>query len=81
MIAALSVVVSVASAVAVAAATFAIDESNFSPLCVWARQDINLEEYLFENYFVVLLGTRGCFPCRCCDRFGWNPSIETLVIG
>ena len=66
-----SVVVSVASAAAIAVAILTINESNSSSsLCVQALQGINLDEYLFENCFLVLVGIRRCFPFHCWVRFG-----------
>ena len=67
---AISVVVPVASAAAIAVAILTIDECNSSSLCVWALQGINLDEYPFENCFLVLVGTRRCFPFHCWVRFG-----------
>ena len=66
---AISVVVSVASAAAIAVAMLIINDSNSSSLCVWALQGINLDEYLFENHFLVLVSTRRCFPFHCWVRF------------
>ena len=67
---AISCVVSVASAAANAVAILTINESNSYSLCVQALQGINLDEYLFENCFLVLVGTRRCFPFHCWVRFG-----------
>ena len=67
---AISVAVSVASAAAIAVALLTINTSNSSSLCFQALQGINLDEYLFENHFLVLVGTRRCFPFHCWVRFG-----------
>ena len=67
---AISGVVSVASAAAIADAILTINKSNSSSLCFQTLQGINLDEYLFENHFLVLVGTRRCFPFHCWVRFG-----------
>ena len=57
---AIAVVVSVASAAAIAVAILTINKSNSSSFC---------DEYLFEHCFLVLVGTRRCFPFHCWVRF------------